>query len=112
MLRLFLSLCAAAALGLLVPASWAQEGKEGKHVKAKIVVLKPETAKITVRMVGEDGKEVERTFELKREVRYVDSAGRAAKVDIFRSGDQVLVVAEKGALQELRQQPTAKGDDK
>ena len=58
---------------------------------------------ITLKMKGKNGKEQERTFNLTEDARYFDSTGRVAALDVFRSGNEVLVVEEQGKLKEVRQ---------
>ena len=58
---------------------------------------------VRVKMKDETGKEVEKTFKLTREIRYMDSLGRAATAKVFRAGDQVAVIVNKGKLEEISQ---------
>jgi hypothetical protein len=107
MLRVFLGAAAVLALcaGGLV-ADDKDQGKntpqKGKHARATITKVDPKNGTVTVRMKDKQGKEVEKTFRLTEEVRYIDSTGRVAAADIFRNGDQVLVVEEEGRLKEMR----------
>ena len=50
----------------------------------------------------ESGKKTERTFTLVEDAEYLDRAGDVATIDIFRSGDEVLVVEAQGQLTALK----------
>jgi hypothetical protein len=85
----------------------------GKPVQAEIVEINPSAKTVKVKIKDENGKEVEKTFTLAGEVRYLDSQGRAADAKIFKAGDQVAVIINKGQLQvewdadDLTDSPTA-----
>ena len=81
-----------------------------KGQKATITKVDQKNHTVTVRMKDKQGKDVERTFKLTEDIRYLDSTGRVAAVDVFRSGDDVLVVEEEGRLKEIHKaQPGDKG---
>lgn len=71
--------------------------------QAEVTRVNTKEGTITVRMKDREGHETEKTFQLTGLVRYFDSAGHAAAVNVFHAGDQVLVMANKGQLSELRQ---------
>jgi hypothetical protein len=75
----------------------------GKPVRAEILDMDPSTGTVRVKMKDENGKEVEKTYKLTGEIRYMDSLGRAATAKVFRAGDQVAVIVNKGQLQEISQ---------
>ena len=75
----------------------------GKPVRAEILDVDPSAGTVRVKMKDENGKEVEKTFTLAGEIRYMDSLGRAATAKIFHAGDQVAVIVNKGHLQEISQ---------
>ena len=75
---------------------------KGKGKEATITKVDPKAHTVTVKMKDKSGKDTEKTFKLTEEVRYADSTGKAVAVDVFRSGDYVLVVEEGGRLKELR----------
>lgn len=79
----------------------------GKGHEATITKVDPKAHTLTVKMKGKDGKETERKFKLTEEARYFDSTGKVAALDVFRSGDYVLVVEEEGRLKELHKQDKA-----
>ncbi len=86
--------------------------KANKGQKATITKVDAKNHSVTVKMKDKDGKEVEKTFKLTEDVRYLDSTGKVAAVDVFRSGDEVLVIEEEGHLKELHQAKTGdKGKD-
>ena len=53
-------------------------------------------------MMGKEGKEVEKTFQLTEDVEYVDSTGKVATLDVFQSGDDVLYIENEGKIKELK----------
>jgi len=73
----------------------------GRPVQAEILDVNPTAGTVRVRMKDENGKDVERTFQLTGEIRYMDSLGRAVDSKIFRAGDQVAMIVNKGQLQEI-----------
>src|SRR5690242_14241940 len=81
-----------------------------KGHEATITKIDAKNHTVTVKMEDKSGKEMERTFKLTEEVRYADSTGKVVAVDVFKSGDYVLVVEADGKLKELRQ--SKKGDGK
>lgn len=76
--------------------------KAGK-VEATITDVDRKNGTIKVRLKDAQGKEVERTFKLTGDIRYFDSTGKAAAIDIFRSGNQVLIIEREGNLKEVYQ---------
>jgi hypothetical protein len=104
-------LCSAAVLALCVGGAFAQATKDtkdsknkntGKHARATITKVDAKNGTVTVRMKNKEGKEETRTFKLAEDIRYLDSTGRVAAIDIFRSGDEVLVLEERGQLKEMK----------
>lgn len=106
MLRAFL--CAAALAlftgGLVAADAKDKAAKGGKKKQAHATITKVDAKKgeVTVRMKNKEGKEVTRTFKLTEEVRYLDSTGKVAALDIFTSGDYVLLVEEEGQLKQMK----------
>jgi hypothetical protein len=90
-----------------------KDTKDAKHPKQKATITKVDKNKgtITVKMKHKEGKEVEKTFKLTEDIRYLDSTGKVAAIDIFRSGDEVLVVEEEGQLKELHQHKGKESED-
>jgi hypothetical protein len=81
--------------------SSAQAGKNKKGHEATITNVNAKKGTVTVKMKGKNGKEVEKTFKLTEDVRMFDSTGRAAVIDVFQSGNEVLVIEAEGRLREL-----------
>jgi hypothetical protein len=117
MLRAFLGLAVALVLsvGLLAADDKAQQdknkNKEGRQ-KATITKVDPTNRTVTLRMTDKSGKTTERTFKLTEEVRMLDSSGRVAAVDIFQSGDEVLVIEAEGRLKEMKKHDQNKRNEK
>jgi len=111
-------LCSAAVLALCVGGAFAQATKDkndtknqnkGKQAHATITKVDAKNGTVTVRMKNKEGKEETRTFKLAEDIRYIDSTGRVAAIDIFRSGDDVLVVEERGQLKEMKKPASKTG---
>ncbi len=58
---------------------------------------------LTVKMRDKDGKEIEKTFKLIRETKLYGADGKATEFNVFRAGDQVVLLSRQGDLTELRQ---------
>jgi hypothetical protein len=85
-----------------------REGKE--HARATITKVDAKNGTVTVMMPDKSGKEVEKTFRLTGESEYADSTGRVATLDVFQSGDEVLIVEEEGMIKELKKDAKGPGD--
>src|SRR5215469_14039088 len=106
MLRLFISsvVVLAFSVGFLMADDKNFKDNKAKHTqKATITKVDKSTGTVTVRMKDKNGKDVEKTFKLAEDIRYFDSTGKVAAVDVFQSGNDVLVVEEEGHLRELHQ---------
>ena len=79
-----------------------EQQQKGNEKEATITSVDPQHHTVTVRMKDDTGKEVTRTFRLTEEVRMLDSDGRVAAMDVFQSGNEVLVVEEQGKLTQIR----------
>jgi hypothetical protein len=91
------------AIGLADDVKDGRDAKGKKNeVKATITKVDPANGTITVRMKDKNGKEVEKTYALTGDIEYFDSTAKAAKIDIFRAGDEILVVAAKGKLKSVQ----------
>ncbi len=101
-----LSLC----VGLAVAADTkdaAKDKKDGKKEQATITKVDAKNNTVTVKMKDKDGKDVEKTFQLTGEVRmFEEPSGKAAAIDIFSAGNDVLLVEEEGKLVELHKNTT------
>lgn len=88
-----------------------KNAKAEKHAPATITKVDAKKGTVAVKMKDKEGKEVERTFKLTGDLRMLDSTGKFVVIDFFRSGDEVLVLEEKGELKEMRK-PDAKAKEK
>jgi hypothetical protein len=90
-----------AVLGLCLTGARADDAKKDKKSEAKIVKIDKKAGTVTVAMKDENGKEKNRTFHLTEDMHYFDSTGKVAAMDVFQSGDYVLVVEHEGKIKEL-----------
>jgi ribosomal protein S1 len=88
------------------------ERRKGHRHEATITKVDAKNGTVTVQWKGKNGKEEEKTFALTGESRYLDSTGREAAMDIFRSGNEVLVVEEQGKLVQMQQKGNKSGQNK
>jgi hypothetical protein len=104
-------LCSLVMLGVCVGFAAAEDTKdktaktdkkEKKHKEAKITKVDAKKGTVTVKMEGKDGKDVTKTFKLAEDIEYMDSTGRVATVDIFTSGDLVLMVEREGKICKMK----------
>ena len=79
------------------------EKRKGHRHEATITKVDAKNGTVTVEMKDKNGKEEQKTFRLTGESRYLDSTGREAAMDVFRSGNEVLVVEEEGKLVQMQQ---------
>jgi hypothetical protein len=73
-----------------------------KDARVTITRVDAKAGKVTVKMKDRNGKDIERTFQLAEDAEYIDSTGRVATLDVFRSGDQVLIIEQEGKLRGLQ----------
>jgi hypothetical protein len=92
------------AAGLLVADDQSQKDQDlrGQSKDATITNVDQTSNTITVKMKDENGQEKERVFRLTGDIRMLDSDGTIAVIDVFRSGDHVLVIEREGKLSEMR----------
>jgi len=82
--------------------------KEGKLSEIKesneatITNVDPKAGTVTLKMKDENGKETTKVFKLTEDAEYIDSSGRVAALEIFRSGDQVLVIEGEGRIKGMK----------
>src|SRR5262245_27284351 len=105
MLRVLLSLVAIVAFcsATLLADDKKDTRKAGQGTRATITKVDAKNKTITMRMKDKEGKEVERTFKLTEDVRMLDSSGKAVAIDVFQSGNDVLVIEREGRLREIHQ---------
>lgn len=73
-----------------------------KESEAKITKVDRKAGTITVQMTDENGKQTEKTFRLVEDSEYVDSTGRVAVLDVFQSGDDVLLIEAEGHIKSMK----------
>ena len=105
MLRMLL--CSTAVLVIvaagLVQADDTKKDKTNKdYEKATITKVDAKNHTVTVKMKDKDGKDTEKTFTLTEDATYWDSEGNVAKLDVFQSGEDVLIVEKDGKIKELK----------
>jgi hypothetical protein len=97
-------LCSLVIVGVCGGVTFADNPKD-KTVKvgkeAKITKLDAKKATVTAK-VQSDGKEVEKTFKLAEDIAYMDSTGKVANIEIFTSGDLVLIVETEGVITQMK----------
>jgi hypothetical protein len=111
MLRKFVS--AAVILALVVGVSLAQQQKNAQKgaqdtpTRATITKVDPVKNNITLKYKDKTGKEVEKDFELKGDVKMFDEVGKVATITAYRVGNNVLIIEREGKLLELRKDKDA-----
>lgn len=98
--------------GLMADDKTDQKTNKGDH-KTKATITKVDKAKhtITVQMKDKNGKDVEKTFKLAEDIRMVDETGKVAAIDVFESGNDVLVLEREGQLREIQKTKTKNPKD-
>jgi uncharacterized protein YigE (DUF2233 family) len=82
--------------------------KDGKVTQIKesdeatITKVDPQAGTVTLKMRDKNGKETEKTFNLVEDAEYIDSNGRVAALNVFRNGDQVLVIEGEGKITSMK----------
>jgi hypothetical protein len=118
MLRVLLSLAVTAFLAGSLPGADQKDTGNSKDraLKATITHVDPKAGTITVKMTDEKGKNVERTFKLRTDVRLLDEKGQAVAVNAFQVGNDVVVIEREGLLREIhkgqRTKPSAESDSR
>jgi hypothetical protein len=67
-----------------------------------ITNVNPQQQTITAKFKNKKGKEVQKTFTLVEDAEYLDSSGHVATLDVFRSGDKVLIIEGEGHLKGMK----------
>lgn len=73
-----------------------------KEAEAKITKVDRQAGTIEVKMTDENGKQIDKTFRLTEFSEYIDSTGRVAVLDVFQSGDDVLLVDTEGRIKSMK----------
>jgi hypothetical protein len=95
--------------GLLADTKDKKETRTDKDHAAKATITKVDAkaGTITVRMKDENGKDVDRTFQPTEDVRMFDSTDKAVAIDLFQSGNDVLLIEREGRLREVHKNKTS-----
>ncbi len=101
-------LCSLVMVGVCVGFVAAEKEKTDKKAKAaKITKVDAKKGTVTVKMQSK-GEEVEKTFKLAEDIEYADSTGKVATIEIFTSGDLVLIVEADGKITKMKKQEKEK----
>lgn len=73
--------------------------------QAQITKVDAANGTVTVKLKS-GGKDVEQTYELAEDIEYLDSTGTAVTIDVFTSGDRVLIVECDGAISQMQKSGT------
>jgi hypothetical protein len=79
----------------------AKDNTDKNAKEAKITKMDAKKGTATVKMQSE-GKEVEKTFRLAKDIEYTDCTGKTATADTFHPGDMVLLVESDGQITKLK----------
>ena len=104
-------LCSLVMVGVCVGFVAAEKEKskdktDKKAKEAKITKVDAKKGTVTVKMQSK-GEEVEKTFKLAEDIEYTDSTGKVATIEIFTSGDMVLIVEAEGKITKMKKQEKA-----
>jgi hypothetical protein len=97
----------------IVPVGIAQaddaKKSDGKHhMQATITKVDSQKDMISVKVMDKNGKEQEKTLHLAKDAKYLNSAGKDAKLDSFKTGDDVCVTEKDDKVTELKKHAEAK----
>jgi hypothetical protein len=82
---------------------------DGKHhMQATITKVDAQKEMVTVKMMDKDGKAQEKTLHLAKDAKYLNSVGKQAKLDSFKTGDDVCVTEQNDKVTELKKHAEAK----
>jgi uncharacterized protein YigE (DUF2233 family) len=73
-----------------------------KDAPVTIIRVDAKAGSVTVKVKDKQGNETEKTFQLAEDAAYFDNTGRVATLEVFRSGDHVLIIEAQGKLKALR----------
>ena len=79
-----------------------------KSMHATISKIDSQNHTLAVKTMDDNGKEQETKLQLSSDVKYANAAGKEAKVDSFKVGDDVCVVEKDGKVTEVRKEAEAK----
>jgi Ca2+-binding EF-hand superfamily protein len=113
MTRMFLAALPIVALlaGSLVAADDKDKKDKDAPKPTHVTISKVDAKKgvIIVKYTDDKGKEQEKTFQLTKDIQYFDETGHVAKIEVFESGTEALIIESEGKLKELRRAGRAAG---
>jgi hypothetical protein len=74
-----------------------------EQIQATITKVDTAKGEITLTLKAGIGKTTQKVFVLIEEAEYIDNTGEVDAVDVFKSGDEVLLIESNGQLSELKQ---------
>ncbi len=107
------SVCSLAVLTLFAAGlaraddSKTKSDKSKHHTQATITKVDADKGAVTVMIKDRKGKEVEKTFQVAEGLECFDSAGKVAKLDAFKPGDDIVITRKAGKITELRKHAEA-----
>ncbi len=85
------------------------ELKKGlEHSKAKITKVDADKGTVSAMVKDRNGDHAERIFFLTDDIEYIDDTGEVATIEVFQSGDEVLIFESEGKIKELNKDKTPK----
>jgi hypothetical protein len=90
------------AFSLTADEKTKTDSKDKKQHEATVTKVDANKGTITLKMKDRNGKETERTFTLAEDIRMMDDTGKVVAIDVFRSGNRVLVVEREGKIVEMK----------
>lgn len=76
--------------------------KDKEHTKATITKMDAKKRMVSVKMKDKEGKDADKTFYLTEDAEYFDSTGKVAVIEVFQSGDEVLIIENDGKIKEMK----------
>ena len=107
------ALCSLALLAVPLAMAGAADAKKDqdkdhKSLHATISKIDSQNHKLSVKTMDDNGKEQEKSLSLSSDVKYLNAAGKEAKADSFKAGDDVCVMEKDGKVTEVRKEAEAK----
>lgn len=82
--------------------------KDKHHVHGTISKIDSQQHKISVKTVDKQGKTNEQSFQLADDTKFLNAAGKDAKLSAFETGDYVCMTEQDGKVTKLRKNAQAK----
>ena len=106
MLRMFCySLLLAALPVAIARGAETKKDKDFKSMHVTISKIDSKNHTLSVKTMDENGKEHEQSLQLSNDVKYLNSAGKDAKADSFKTGDDVCVMEKDGKVTRCAKRP-------